>query len=143
MVEYTQRESENMEPSLYNYRGKLENETLAIIAIFNYLSLLYLFLSKKETFMLTYMRNRSQKWVKIIVFGIIIFVFVLWGGSSYWGSEANKIAKVDRHIITTTQYSKAYQDALKRYQNKYGEALTPDMIKQFKLKETVLEEMID
>lgn len=93
--------------------------------------------------MLTYMRSRSQKWVKIVVFGIIILVFVLWGGSSYLGNEANKVAKIDKHIITTTQYSKAYQDALKLYQSKLGDNLTPDMIKQLDLKVKVLDQIID
>ncbi len=93
--------------------------------------------------MLTYMRSRSQKWVKMLIFGVIIVVFVLWGGSSYVGNEASKVAKVDRHIITINQYSKAYQDALKLYQSKLGDNLTPDMIKQLGLKEKVLDGLID
>ncbi len=59
------------------------------------------------------------------------------------GNETNKVAKIDRHIVTVTQYSKAYQDALKLYQSKLGDNLTPDMIKQLDLKEKVLDQLID
>ncbi|HPR02707.1 MAG TPA: SurA N-terminal domain-containing protein, partial [Deltaproteobacteria bacterium] len=70
-------------------------------------------------------------------------VFVLWGGSSYISREANKVAKIDRTIITTEQYSKAYTDTLKRYQTQFGQALTPEMINRLNLREQVLDELID
>jgi peptidyl-prolyl cis-trans isomerase D len=93
--------------------------------------------------MLTYMRNRSKTWVKWIIFGAIIVVFVFWGGSSYWGKEANMVAKVDRHIITTQQFSKAYEDTLRALQEKLGTAPTPEMIKALGLREKVLDQMVD
>jgi peptidyl-prolyl cis-trans isomerase D len=93
--------------------------------------------------MLTYMRNRSRTWVKWIIFGAIIIVFVFWGGSSYFGKESNMVAKVDRHIITLQQYSKAYEDTLKGLQDRLGTAPTPDMIKALGLREKVLDQMVD
>ncbi len=93
--------------------------------------------------MLTYMRNRSKTWVKWIIFGAIIVVFVFWGGSTYWSKEANMVAKVDRHIITAQQYSKAYEDTLRALQENLGTAPTPDMIKSLGLKEKVLDQMVD
>jgi len=93
--------------------------------------------------MLTYMRNRSKTWVKWIIFGAIIVVFVFWGGSTYWSREANMIAKVDRYIITNQQYAKAYEDVIRGLQERVGSALTPEMIKAMGLKERVLDEMID
>ncbi|HQI02798.1 MAG TPA: SurA N-terminal domain-containing protein, partial [Deltaproteobacteria bacterium] len=93
--------------------------------------------------MLTYMRTRSKKWVRWIIFGAIIIVFVFWGGSTYLTRESSKIAKIDRYIITQQQYAKAYEDALSMYQSQLGNALTPDMIKQLDLKNKVLDQMID
>lgn len=93
--------------------------------------------------MLTYMRNRSRTWVKWIIFGAIIIVFVFWGGSTYWSKEANMVAKVDRHIITAQQYSKAYEDTLKALQENLGTAPTPDMIKSLGLREKVIDQMVD
>ena len=93
--------------------------------------------------MLTYMRTRSKKWVRWIIFGAIIIVFVFWGGSTYLTRETNKIAKIDRYIITQQQYAKAYEDTLRMYQNQLGNALTPDMVKQLDLKNKVLDQMID
>ena len=93
--------------------------------------------------MLTYMRKRSKSWITKVIFGAIIVVFVFWGGSAYLSREANKVAKIDRHIISLQQYSKAYSDMLKYYQQQFGEAFTPEMIKKLNLKTQALEQLID
>ena len=93
--------------------------------------------------MLTYLRKHSKGWLAYTAFGAIIVVFILWGGSSYISREANKVAKIDRTIISMEQYSKAYTDALKRYQVQFGQALTPEMINRLNLREKVLDELID
>lgn len=93
--------------------------------------------------MLTYMRKRSKSWITKVIFGAIIVVFVFWGGSSYFAREANKIAKVDRYIISLQQYSKAYSDALKMYQRQFGDAFTPEMIETLDLKNKVLDQLIN
>jgi peptidyl-prolyl cis-trans isomerase D len=102
-----------------------------------------LFADLKERFMLTYMRKRSKSWITKVIFGAIIVVFVFWGGSSYFAREANKIAKVDRYIISLQQYSKAYSDALKTYQRQFGDAFTPEMIETLDLKNQVLDQLIN
>jgi peptidyl-prolyl cis-trans isomerase D len=93
--------------------------------------------------MLTYFRKHSKGWLAYTAFGAIIVVFVLWGGSSYLSREASMIAKVNRHIISIEQFSKAYTDQLKMYQDRFGDALTPEMIKKLDLKKTVLDQVID
>lgn len=93
--------------------------------------------------MLTYMRKRSKSWITKVIFGAIIIVFVFWGGSSYLAREANKIAKVDRYIISMQHYSKAYSDTLKLYQRRFGDAFTPEMIETLDLKNMVLQQLID
>lgn len=93
--------------------------------------------------MLTYFRKHSKGWLAYTAFGAIIVVFVLWGGSSYLSREANMVAKIDRHIISTEQFSKAYTDQLKMYQDRFGDALTPEMLKKLNLKKTVLDNLID
>ena len=93
--------------------------------------------------MLTYFRKHSKGWLAYTAFGAIIVVFVLWGGSSYLTREANMVAKIDKHIISVEQFSKAYTDQLKAYQERFGEALTPEMLKKLDLKKTVVDQMID
>ncbi len=93
--------------------------------------------------MLTYFRKHSKGWLAYTAFGAIIVVFVLWGGSSYLSREESMVAKVDRHIISIEQFSKAYTDQLKMYQERYGDALNPEMIRKLNLKQTVLNNMID
>ncbi|MCU0575705.1 MAG: SurA N-terminal domain-containing protein [Desulfobacterota bacterium] len=93
--------------------------------------------------MLTYLRKHSKGWLAYTAFGAIIVVFILWGGSSYLSREANKVAKIDRTIISMEQYSKAYTDALKGYQAQFGQALTPEMIERLDLRTKVLDQIID
>lgn len=93
--------------------------------------------------MLTYMRKRSKSWITKFIFGAIIIVFIFWGGSAYWSKEANKVAKVDRYIISQQQYARAYSDALRMYQARLGEAFTPEVLKKLDLKKAVLDQMID
>jgi len=93
--------------------------------------------------MLTYMRKRSKSWITKFIFGAIIIVFVFWGGSAYWSKEANKVAKIDRYIITQQQFAKAYSDALRLYQARLGDAFTPEVLAQLDLKKTVLDQMIN
>ncbi|MGC9325763.1 MAG: SurA N-terminal domain-containing protein [Desulfomonilia bacterium] len=126
------------------YAQDSDHEVLAIISVFIYLACQYVFeFSVKEICMLTYMRKHSKSWIAYTIFGAIIVVFVLWGGSSYVSREANKIAKIDRHIISMQNYQKAYSDALKAYQNRFGDALTPEMIEKLDLKTEVLNQLID
>ncbi len=93
--------------------------------------------------MLTYMRKRSKSWITKFIFGAIIIVFIFWGGSAYWSGEANKVAKIDRYIITQQQFAKAYSDALRLYQARLGDAFTPEVLAQLDLKKTVLDQMIN
>ena len=93
--------------------------------------------------MLTYMRKHSRSWFIKLIFGAIILTFVAWGGSTYWAKEQNKIAKIDKHIISIQQYSKAYSNTLKAYEQQYGPMFTPEIIKMLKLNEKVLDQMID
>lgn len=93
--------------------------------------------------MLTYMRKHSRSWFIKLIFGAIIVTFVAWGGSTYWAKEQNKIAKIDKHIISVQQYSKAYENTLKAYEQQYGAMFTPEIIKMLKLNEKVLDQMID
>ncbi|MEA2100965.1 MAG: SurA N-terminal domain-containing protein [Thermodesulfobacteriota bacterium] len=93
--------------------------------------------------MLSYLRKHSKSWLTKFIFGVIILVFVFWGGSSYWAREATKVAKVDDHIISYQQYSKTYSNAMNAYQEKYGKAFNHDMIERLDLRHRVLDEMIN
>jgi len=89
------------------------------------------------------MRRRSKSWITKVIFGAIIVVFVFWGGSTYLATEANKVAKIDRNIISLQQYSKAYSDMLRLYQQQFGDAFTPEMIERLDLKNKALDQLID
>jgi peptidyl-prolyl cis-trans isomerase D len=57
--------------------------------------------------------------------------------------EANKIAKIDRTVVSMEQYSRAYTDTLKEYQRQYRQAVTPEFIEALNLKQKVLDDLID
>ena len=92
--------------------------------------------------MLRYMRKHSRSWLTKFVFGIIILVFVFWGGSSYLARHANTVAKVDNHIISVQEYSKAYRNELRVLQERYGKRLDDKTIQQMHLKEKVLDDLV-
>ena len=93
--------------------------------------------------MLTYMRKHSRSWFIKLIFGAIIITFVAWGGSSYLAKEQSKVAKIDKHIITIQQYNKAYSDTINAYEQQYGDMFTAETIKMLKLKEKVLDQLIN
>lgn len=93
--------------------------------------------------MLRYMRKHARSWVTKFIFGVIIIVFIFWGGSSYLTRRANKVVQIDNYIISIQQYSKAYSNTFKAYQERYGKAFDNKMAERMNLKEKVLEQMID
>jgi len=93
--------------------------------------------------MLSYMRKHSKTWFTRLVFGMIIAVFVLWGGSTYMAREANMLAKVDGRIITIEQFERNYEKAFASLQERFGGVLTPEMVKTLNLRQNVLDDMIN
>ncbi|MEA3224063.1 MAG: SurA N-terminal domain-containing protein [Thermodesulfobacteriota bacterium] len=93
--------------------------------------------------MLGYIRRRARGWITKVIFGVIIVVFIFWGGSTYFTRKANKIAQVDNHIISIQQHSKAYRDAFNAYQERYGKTFDNKMAERMNLRQKVLEQMIN
>lgn len=94
--------------------------------------------------MLGYLRRRAGSLIIKFLFAIIIIVFVFFFGFDDVGDrKENAIASVGDTDIMLNQYQMSFKNMVEFYRNIYDENLTPEIIEQLGLKETVLENLID
>lgn len=93
--------------------------------------------------MLKFFRKYARGWFMTAVIGIIIFVFVLYFGSSRGGRHANVIAKVDKKLISDGEFYKEYERMLDIARLRFGAELTPEMIKQMNLKQAAFDNLLN
>ncbi|HEY3448006.1 MAG TPA: SurA N-terminal domain-containing protein [Myxococcales bacterium] len=101
--------------------------------------------------MLDTLREHSKSKLIYVFFAMIIVVFVFSfgpgsngcrSGSGQAGNETFA-AKVNGETIPYTDYQLTYDRIYKDYQNRAGGAFTPELAKQIRLRDTVLDQMID
>ena len=102
--------------------------------------------------MLDTLREHSKSKLIYVFFAMIIVVFVFSfgpgsdgcrGGGGADGRSEGFAAKVNGEAIPYTDYQLNYERVYKDYQSRAGGAFTPELAKQIKLKDTVLDQMID
>lgn len=93
--------------------------------------------------MLAAMRQHSNSWLFVLLFGIIIFVFAInfgpWVGNL--NGEAKYAADVNGHVITFQELQMAYATQIKTMQSQQAD-FNPDETVQQALKKTVLDRLI-
>ncbi|MGH7845425.1 MAG: SurA N-terminal domain-containing protein [Candidatus Binatia bacterium] len=93
--------------------------------------------------MLSFLRRRKRSWIIIILLGVIVFTFVLYFGGSDWGQGAvDTVVEVNGENIRQRDLEVSFQRALEVYRDLFKGSLTPEMVKNLNLRETVLQEMI-
>lgn len=92
--------------------------------------------------MLKYMRKNKQKWMMSIILGAIILVFVFWGIGTIREKRADFAAEVNGEVITRIEFKQAYDNAIRRYRQMYGDALSDELLAKMELEKTVLNELI-
>ncbi len=92
--------------------------------------------------MLDFMRRHTRGWLIKIILGAVIIVFVFWGVGTIRARRADMVAEVNGRIITRADYQRAHNNALKNYQQIYGNALTGDLLKKMNLEKVVLDGII-
>lgn len=92
--------------------------------------------------MLDIMRKHTRAWLIKIILGAIIIVFIFWGIGSIRARRADTAAEVNGHIITRANYHAAYSNALKNYQQIYGDTFSEDLLKKLNLEKVVLDTLI-
>jgi peptidyl-prolyl cis-trans isomerase D len=78
-----------------------------------------------------------------LAIGAIVVVFIFFGVGSYKSAQANRAAEVNGHVISMTEFGQQYNDLVKRYQERTGAEVTPEMIKSLRLKEMALSQLVE
>lgn len=94
--------------------------------------------------MLDVMRKNAQSWVIKGLFVIIIIVFILlYTAPGEKGTGLQVVATVDDANITLSEYQKAYDNIINIYRSIYKEGLSEEMLKEMKIREKALDNLID
>jgi len=92
--------------------------------------------------MLRFMRKHATGWAIKIMFSLIIVVFILWGVGSFRGGEKT-LAEVGPYKVSAAEYEQNRQKLLNFYRMIYREQLDEKMMAQLKLKESVMNQLVD
>jgi peptidyl-prolyl cis-trans isomerase D len=92
--------------------------------------------------MLRYMRKHATGYMIKTMFVLIIVVFIFWGVGSFTRGEKS-LAEVGPYKISAMEYQQNYQKLLGFYRMIYREQLDEKMMAQLKLKESVMNQLVD
>ncbi len=93
--------------------------------------------------MLKWLRRSTRSWFIYLAIGAIVVVFIFWGVGSYKASRSQEAAEVNGAVIPMTEFVRQYNELVKRYQEKTGGEVTPEMIKSLRLKEMALSQLVE
>jgi len=93
--------------------------------------------------MLRFLRRNARSWVMYIILGIIIFVFVLYFGSSRGDLSTRAIAIVDKTAITEGEFRDEYSKLLDMARQRYADKLTPELLKNMDLKKVAYDGLLN
>ena len=78
-----------------------------------------------------------------VLFFMIIISFIFWGVGTVDKSTAVPVAEIGKEKITVEEYGRAYDRAVGFYRDIYKEKFNDEMEKKLKLRENVLDSLID
>jgi peptidyl-prolyl cis-trans isomerase D len=95
--------------------------------------------------MLDFLRKKKRSWIITILLGLIIVVFVAFYGGSQQptGGGASDVAEVNGESISQREFILHYQRTVERYREMFKGSLTPELLKNLNIKNSLLEEMIE
>jgi len=93
--------------------------------------------------MLKWLRSSTRSWFIYLAIGAIVVVFIFWGVGSYKASRSQEAAEVNGTVIPMTEFNRQYTELVKRYQERSGGEVTPEMVKSLRLKEMALGQLVE
>lgn len=94
--------------------------------------------------MLDFLRKKKRSWIITILLGLIIVVFIaFYGGSQQPTGVTSHVAEVNGESISQREFIVHYQRAVERYREMFKGSLTPELLKNLNIKQSLLEEMIE
>jgi len=92
--------------------------------------------------MLKLMRKHATGYMVKAMFGLIIVVFIFWGVGSFRDRE-RIVAEIGPYKVAATEYQETYNRTLELYRMIYREKLDENLLKELKLKEKVMDEIVN
>ena len=93
--------------------------------------------------MLTWLRKYSRSWFIALAIGAIVVVFIFWGVGGLKSPQTEAVAEVNGVPIPAAAYMRQLSETLKQYQDRAKGELTEEMVKSLKLKEQVVNRLIE
>ncbi|MDO8785353.1 MAG: SurA N-terminal domain-containing protein [Syntrophales bacterium] len=93
--------------------------------------------------MLELMRKHARNWLMKVILGLIIIVFIFYFGSMGGRQKAETIAIVDGKPIAIADFHREYENLIDSYRQRYGEALTGDLLKRLNLKQQAFDNLVN
>ncbi len=95
--------------------------------------------------MLQQMRDNSKGVISSILIGLLVIIFAVSGAEALfqWDASANKTIKVNDAAITETDITRGIQNRKQAIISRYGESVPADFLTDEKLREPVVEGLID
>lgn len=94
--------------------------------------------------MLQSFRERIKGWIAVVIVGLLVIPFALWGVNSYFDfARETTLATVNGVEITPVRFQQRYQEQLARFQQMFGEQYRPEMFDNQRMREQVLDALVD
>jgi peptidyl-prolyl cis-trans isomerase D len=94
--------------------------------------------------MLRVLREHATSWMLKAILILVAVTFISWGGYSLIREKKETyVARVDDARIEGRDYATAYQNVLRQYRDALGPAFTEKMIEELRLKDRVLDDLIN
>ena len=93
--------------------------------------------------MLKFFRKHARGWFMLLFMAIIILVFVFYFGTDRGSQKTSAVAIIDGRAISEGQYYNEYSKVMDMVKDRYGGALTADMLKQMDLKKMAYDSLMN
>lgn len=93
--------------------------------------------------MLDKLRKASTTWVAQVLIALLVVSFAVWGVSGFFtGFNSDVVAKVGSTEVTTRQFARNYDQALRQLGQQFGQQITPEQAQMFGLPQQVLGRLV-
>jgi peptidyl-prolyl cis-trans isomerase D len=89
------------------------------------------------------MRKHAGSWMIKILLGGIAITFVTWGGYQVTSQRSGRMATVNGETITAEEYRLTYKRLIEQVQQRFGNNLNEEMIKNLQLPKQAVDQLID
>ncbi len=93
--------------------------------------------------MLSLMRKHAGSWMIKILLGGIAITFIFWGGYQATSRRSGRVATVNGETITAEEYRLTYKRLIEQVQQRFGNNLNEEMIKNLQLPKQAIDQLVD